>query len=186
MARRRTSARRYAEALFQLAERDGQVEPWLEQLDRAAEMIGRASPGVLENPAIPYATREEALSGALVDASPQVRNLVLLLLKRGRTEQLVRVAAEFRRLHQRRSGIVTATITSAAPLEPREVDEIRSRLEGTSGARVELTQAPNGDPFLVDPALLGGLVVRIGDRLMDGSVRGRLERLRQRLAATAY
>ena len=98
--------------------------------------------------------------------------------KRGRIEQLPRVAAEFRRLDDQRNNIVHATVTSAAPLEADEVEAIRSRLEGLTGSSVDLETS-------VDADLLGGVVVRVGDRLIDGSVRGRLERLRNQLAAGA-
>ncbi len=68
--------------------------------------------------------------------------------------------------------------TSAAPLEPSEVSALTARLEQMTGGRVELD-------VTVDPSLLGGLVVRVGDRLIDGSVRGRLERLRNQLVSGA-
>jgi F-type H+-transporting ATPase subunit delta len=88
------------------------------------------------------------------------------------------VLAEFVRLDNARQGIVTATATSAVPLEPAEVRELTARLEQLTGGSIELSQR-------VDPALLGGVQVRLGDRLIDGSVRGRLERLRHRLASGA-
>ena len=85
---------------------------------------------------------------------------------------------EFIRLDNARQGIVTATAISAAPLEPAEVRELIARLEQLTGGSIELSQS-------VDPSLLGGIQVRLGDRLIDGSVRGRLERLRHRLASGA-
>ena len=105
-------------------------------------------------------------------------NLILLMLQRRRIDQLPRVAAEFRRLDNQRKGITQASATSAAELTPAEVEALTSKLEQFTGGRVELDVA-------VDPSLLGGLVVRVGDRLIDGSVRGRLERLRNQLASGA-
>jgi F-type H+-transporting ATPase subunit delta len=110
--------------------------------------------------------------------SRPVLNLVLLLLRRGRIEQLPRVAAEFRRLDDKRNGLTHATATSAAPLGPDEVRAITARLEQLTGGTIALETS-------VDPDLLGGVVVRVGDRLIDGSVRGRLERLRNQLASGA-
>ena len=75
-------------------------------------------------------------------------------------------------------GIVEAIVTSAAPLEEAERAALAERLAALTGQRVEIEER-------VDPALLGGLQVRIGDRLIDGSVRGRLERLRATLSTTA-
>jgi F-type H+-transporting ATPase subunit delta len=104
--------------------------------------------------------------------------MVQLLLRRGRIEALPRVAAEFRRLDDRRQGITHATVTSAAPLTADETRAITQRLELTTGDRIELDAK-------VDPDLLGGLVVRVGDRLIDASVRSRLERLRNQLTSGA-
>jgi len=180
MARRESAARRYAEAAFQVAVRDKTVEAWRSELDSAAtivaeERIGRA----LANPSIPLETRTataEATFGSLVGR--QVLNLIGLMLRRGRIEELPRLAAEFRRLDDERQGITHATATSASPLTPDEVRALTQRLEQFTGGRVELDAQ-------VDPSLLGGLVVRVGDRLIDGSVRSRLERLRNQLVSGA-
>lgn len=217
MARRSTAARRYAEAAFEIAQRDDTVALWRTELEAAAAVLGdERIARVLANPAIPLEARDEvvvdALSpakggdiGALVERarrmldqkqlplssrielvvhavgtsiSRPVLNLVLLLLRRGRIEDLPRVAAEYRRLDNRRQGITEATATAAAPLTPDEVRALTARLEQFTGGRVELD-------VQVDPSLLGGLVVRVGDRLIDGSVRGRLERLRNQLVSGA-
>jgi len=177
MARPGSSARRYAEALFQLADRDGAVEPWLRELQSAAASF--SDEGVvrsLEDPAVPLGARERAVGEALAGSPPQVRNLVLLLLRRDRLELLARVATEYKRLYDRREGITEAHVTSAAPLHKDEIDAIGRRLESLTGGHVEMDLG-------VDPALLGGIVVRLGDQLLDGSVRGRLERLRAQLAS---
>jgi F-type H+-transporting ATPase subunit delta len=135
--------------------------------------------GALANPALPVDQRSVAVASLLKGtASGPVQNLIQLLLRRGRIEELGRVAAEFRRLDDRRQGITHATVTSAAPLSQDDVRALTARLEQSTGGRVALTTQ-------VDEALLGGLVVRIGDRLIDGSVRGRLERLRNQLISGA-
>jgi F-type H+-transporting ATPase subunit delta len=107
-----------------------------------------------------------------------VLNLIGLMIRRGRVDELPRVAAEFRRLDNARQGITIATATSAAPLAKDEIKALTQRMEKFTGGRVELE-------VQVDPSLLGGLVVRVGDRLIDGSVRGRLERLRNQLVSGA-
>ncbi len=178
MAQRDTAARRYAEASFQVAMRDGTVEAWRAELDAAGEIAADETVGrMLGNPALPLETRTEmaeSIFGSVV--GKPVLNLIGLMLRRGRIEQLPRVAAEFRRLDNARLGVTLATATSAAPLTPDEVRTLTARMEELTGGRVELD-------LRTDPSLLGGLVVRIGDRLIDGSVRGRLERLRSRIVA---
>jgi F-type H+-transporting ATPase subunit delta len=177
MARRDTAPRRYADAAFEIGLRDGTVDVWRRELDAAAEIVGdSAVTDVLANPAIPLDKRVEAAQGIFAKLSQPVRNLILLMVRRGRIEQLPRVAAEFARRDDERNGLTHATATSAAPLGADEVRAIAARLEELTGDRVSLETN-------VDPSLLGGVVVRIGDRLIDGSVRGRLERLRVQLAA---
>jgi F-type H+-transporting ATPase subunit delta len=107
-----------------------------------------------------------------------VRNIVILLAERGRIELLPVVAAEFRRLYNVQTGVVSAVVTSAAKLTGDELAAVRSRVEAMTGATVELEA-------VVDEKLIGGLTVRIGDQLHDASVRGRLERLREQLVAGA-
>ena len=178
MARRDSAARRYAEAAFEFALRDGTVATWRSDLEKAASVIDDERVARhLSNPAAPLEERASVVDRVLGRAvSRPVLNLIQLQLRRGRIEQLPQVADEFRRLDNLRQGITEATATTAAELTPAEVEALTKRLEQFTGGRVELD-------VTVDPSLLGGLVVRVGDRLIDGSVRGRLERLRNRLVA---
>lgn len=180
MARRASSARRYAEAAFEIAERDRTVEQWRSQLERISAAL--AEPAVvrrLEDPAVPFERRAAALTGALGgELLPGVRNLIMLVLRRRRLEQLRAIATEFRRLYNRRAGIVEATAYTAQPLSDGDAAALERKLQTIVAGQVELTVE-------VDPALIGGIAVRFGDRLIDGSVRGRLERLRNSLIAAS-
>ena len=181
MARtRKSTARRYAEAAFEIAERDGNVDGWLTQLAELAQVVADGDiVRRLEDPQIPIEQRLEVFHAALGKAAiPQLINLVRLVLRRRRVETIGAIYREFRRLYNRRAGIVEAFAVSAAPLQSQEQDALRARLEQISGGRIELDMR-------VDAALLGGVQVRLGDLLIDGSVRGRLERLRNRLASGA-
>ena len=180
MAKRDSAPRRYAEAAFEIAERDGSIERWRADLDTAAGVLAdsRDLAPILANPALPPEQRRDVASRVFAGLAEKPRNLVLLLVQRGRIEQLPRVAEQFRRLDDERQGIVHATATSAAPLTDTEVRALTARLEQMTGGRIALRTD-------VDESLLGGLVVRVGDRLIDGSVRGRLERLRNQLASGA-
>ena len=176
MAKRDSAPRRYAEAAFQLASRDDAIETWRRELEQADAAVDGQLMDVLANPALPLDERLDAANRVLADLGQSVRNLVFLLVRRSRIEQLPRVVAEFIRLDERRQGITHATATSAAPLTDIERKALTARLEQMTGGRIALETD-------VDAGLLGGLVVRVGDRLIDGSVRGRLERLRNQLAA---
>ena len=178
MARSTTAARRYAEAVLELARRDGTLDAWLVELRLAVEIMGVGEAAtVIDNPAIAWGDRRAIITGLLgsrVGAS--TRNLVLLLAKRGRLAILPGVADELKRLVDREHGVVVANIASAEPLEPADLAAIAERVGAGAGARVEVHAT-------VDPELIGGLTVRVGDRLIDASVRGRLERLRDSLIA---
>ena len=181
MARTRSSvARRYAEAAFEIAERDSNVDQWLNQFRVLATAVGDENLARrLENPEIPIDERLQAARIAIgADAVTQLVNLVRLVLRRRNVETVAHIYREFRRLYNRREGIVEANATSAAELDADELRALRSRLEQMTGNRVELQTQ-------VDPSLLGGIQVRVGDLLIDGSVRGHLERLRIRLASGA-
>ena len=180
MAKRDSAPRRYSEAAFEIADRDDTIERWRRDLDEAAAELEADADlkTVLANPALPLDQRRTVAERVFDGLSRPARNLVLVLVQRGRIEQLPRVAAEFRRLDDLRQGITNATATSAAPLTDTEVRALTARLEQMTGGRIALQTD-------VDEGLLGGLVVRVGDRLIDGSVRGRLERLRNQIVSGA-
>jgi F-type H+-transporting ATPase subunit delta len=180
MARPSTAARRYAEAAFELATRDGTLDAWRDDLDLAARLVGDEQVvSIVGSPARPIAERRALLERLLGGRVAQpVANLARLLTERGRVDLLPAVATEYRRLLNRRRGVVEAVVTSAAPLSADEAAAVRRRVEAMSGAAVELSA-------VVDESLIGGLTIRVGDRLLDASVRGRLERLRDQLVAGA-
>jgi F-type H+-transporting ATPase subunit delta len=140
MVTHRGSARRYAEAAFEIAERDQTVDAWLGDLDTAATDLGESGAvHLLSNPAVPIADREKVVRDVLgTRVSAKTVNLLLLLVRRGRADLLGSVATEFRRLYDRREGISHATVTSAAPLEDAEVGALRERLTSITGGRVEV------------------------------------------------
>ena len=180
MARGGSAARRYAEAAFQLAERDNALDRWRDDLAFAAQVA--ADPRVARSvgsPMVPLAERERMLEELLgAHVSRPAFNLVRLLVQRRNLELVAGVSSEYQRLLNRRRGIVSALVTSATPLTGDEDAAVRARVAQITGTTVDVATA-------VDPSLIGGLTIRIGDRLIDASVRGRLERLREQLLAGA-
>ena len=175
-----TAARRYAEAAFQLATRDKAIDAFAEGLELAAGVLSDATVlSVLRNPARPLRQRLEVVDALLSKRVPgPILKLVGLLVERGKIDRIGAVAAEYRRLLNRERGIVEAVATSAAPLTKDETEALRQKVAGMTGRTVDLRVE-------VDESLIGGLTVRVGDTLYDASVRGRLERLRERLVAGA-
>jgi F-type H+-transporting ATPase subunit delta len=178
MARPVAAARRYAEAAFQVALAEDTLDQWKADLATAAEMLGRPDVApTVDSPAVPLGQRLEIVRQLLEGRlSPPALRLVSLLVERGKVTALPRVSAEFNRQLNAHRGVVEATVTSAVPLTADETAAIRSRVEAMAGTRVELATR-------VDPALIGGLTIQVRDRLLDASIRGRLERLRDQLHA---
>jgi len=180
MARPGTAARRYAEAAFELATRDDALDAWRDGLALAVSLLGDDQvTRIVDNPSVPLHDRE-AVIGRLLDGRvhPAVARLATMLSRRNRLDRLPAIAVQYTRLVNRRRGIVEAIVTSAAPLTPDETTALRARVEAMTGATVDLQSA-------VDPALIGGLTLRVGDRLLDASIRGRLSRLRDQLVTGA-
>jgi F-type H+-transporting ATPase subunit delta len=175
-----TAARRYAQAAFQLASRDDALDAYGDGLDRAAAMLGDERVlAVLRNPARPLRQRTDVVDKLLSERVPAlVHRLVALLVERGRIDRIGDVALEYRRLLNQERGIVEAVATAAAPLTGDETEALQRKVAQMTGRTVDLR-------IQVDESLIGGLTVRVGDTLYDASVRGRLERLRERLVAGA-
>ena len=178
MARPVTAARRYAEAAFQVALAENQLDRWQADLALAAEILGRPDvEPTVHSPAVPLGERVEIVRRLLESrVSPGCLRLVTLVVERGRVQTLPRISEEYTRLLNAHRGVVMATVTSAVPLTDDETAAIRSRVEAMAGSRVELRAE-------VDPGLIGGLTIQVRDRLLDASIRGRLERLRDQLHA---
>jgi F-type H+-transporting ATPase subunit delta len=175
-----TAARRYAEAAFELATRDKALDEYGAGLELAATMTGEEKVlAVLRSPARPLKERIALVDALLATRVPEpVLKLVGLLVERGRIDRIGGVAAEYRRQLNAERGVVEAVATAASPLTKDETAALQKKVGQMTGRTVDLR-------IEVDEALIGGLTVRIGDTLYDASVRGRLERLRERLLAGA-
>lgn len=174
------AARRYARAAFELARADGDLEGWRRRLQSVAEVLAVPElAAVLRNRGIAAETR----STILRDAAPgrldkEGLNLAVLLLENRRLEEAAGVLAEFDALADAAEGRVRAQAVTAVELGEDERRRLEQDLAARFGGKVRLETD-------VDPDILGGLVLRIGDHLVDASVRTRLQQLRRRLATSA-
>ena len=174
--RAETIARNYAEALFALGEKSGQTALYADLLDAVAAAI-EAEPtvqGVLMSPRVTKAAKGKILAAALPEAPREFVLFLQAVVKRGRQALFRPMATEYMALLDVKMNRVRAGVTLAQ--EPNE--EMRRAI--ASGLRQALKQdvIPS---YRVDPEILGGLVVRVGDRVYDGSVRRRMLRLRRQL-----
>ena len=177
MARRDTAARRYAEAAFEIGRADGTLDRWERDLDRLSDLLDDPEMRALaEHPAVPFADKERVLRLVVTDVAPEALNLVLLMVRRGRPGAFGPMVEHFRSLLRRERGVALAEIRTALPLDDEQRTDVINRLRELTDQQVEINE-------VVDESLIGGMTVRIGDRLYDASVRNRLQRLRARLTA---
>ena len=177
MARTNIRALRFAEAAFAVALESNQLDAWLEALDQASSIFdNHAAALFLTSPVMPAAKKQAVLSELLPNVSPEVGRFLAILARRDRLELVPEIAQVFRRLLNEHRGIAVAQVTTAVPIDERQKSVIASRLGQRIGKTVTLETR-------VDPEILGGVVAQIGDNVIDGSVRGRLERLRRALTA---
>jgi len=169
-------ARRYAEAVFEIARAHDSFERWMGELEAiAALQQDREIAEFLASPAVSLSTKEQLLARELSGMSAEGLNLVRLLLRKGRFALAPQIAGHFRRLYDEYRGVAMADVTSAVPLGSDLLDAVAQRLSAMVGRQVVVEAH-------VDPSILGGIVARIGDQLIDASVKGRLEALKRRLA----
>ena len=177
MARRETAARRYADAAFEIGRADGTLDDWERDLATVRELLrDDGLRRLVEHPAVPFTEKERVLRKVVTGVSREPLSLTLLMIRRGRPRAIEAMIERFGELVRRERGISLAEVRTALPLADEERTAIAERLGVLTGDRIEMKE-------VVDEALIGGISVRIGDRLYDASVRSRLERLRARLTA---
>jgi len=177
-----TVARNYAEALVLAAEASGgtrAIERFGEVLDAVSGAV-RADDRIavaLESPRVSKAAKADLLARGLADAAPpEVIRFLQAVVRRGRQGLLAEISSEYQSLVDVKLNRVHAGVTVAKPVDEKLQQEIVTRLQRALAKDVR----PH---FRTDPAILGGVVVRVGDRVYDGSVRRRLNELRRRLLA---
>jgi F-type H+-transporting ATPase subunit delta len=170
--------RRYARALFQIGVEQGSFEGMGQELDDLAGVFQSSLElrQTLENPVFKPSEKRSILEKVLPRVAPSrhVQSFALLLLERGRISALPAIARAYRELTDAHAGRVRASVVSAQPLGAAELERVRRSLERRTGKKVILEAS-------VDPDLIGGLVSRVGDLVLDGSVRTQLAALRDRL-----
>ena len=173
------AAKRYAQAVLGLAKEAGTLDAWYEDLGRLdAVMRDPRAAAYFASPNVSAADKRRALDQVLANAQPEARNLVGLLVERDRLDivpEMFRIYADARLAEQ---GIAIAEVTTAEPLGMLEQEVVREQLGRLIGKRIELR-------LHTDPSIIGGVIARVGDRLIDGSVINQLRALRARLGSTA-
>lgn len=171
------AGKRYAQAAFDIASRDGTVTRWRSDLDDIAQVLAEsAAASVFVDPKVPV-ERKYAVVDRALDIQPLAKNFAKVLVQKGRAGDARAVAAAFGLMADEAEGIAHAQVVSAVDLTPEQLAGVEQKLSQSMGKRVRATSS-------VDPALMGGIIVKVGDRLVDGSIRSRLRQLKRELAGT--
>jgi F-type H+-transporting ATPase subunit delta len=173
-------ARVYASALFGAAKDRGKLDAIRDQLGQFVDAL-RDNPELqlfLFSPYFSSAEKIEGLKKAVSQAEPELLNFLELLLEKHRMPVIFRIRSNYDALWDKENKRLGVTVTSAVELDPEIVKRIGSEIEEQTGNTVELQSN-------VDPDILGGLVVQVGNMVLDTSIRNRLEKLRKSVASAA-
>jgi F-type H+-transporting ATPase subunit delta len=166
---------RYARAAFEIALEQNKPDEWRQDLEKVTNVV--ADPEVfafLESPKTALPKKADLLKGQLKDVEPMVLNLLYVLVEKGDAGIMGGVAAEYSRLLDSHRGIEQAEVTMAAPLSRAELDTLQKQLGKIIGKEIVMNAR-------VDPSLIGGMIARVGDKIIDGSAKGRLAVLRREI-----
>ena len=173
---RRAYSKRYAQAVFEIALEAGELERWQSDLQKIVQMVsGEDFLAVLESPKVHFSEKSRLLSGQMKGLNPLLLNLLLLLISRGRLGMIGEIADEYQRLWNSHCGIEIAEVTTAVPLAKEDEEKLARHLGRIVGKKVEIKAD-------INPSVIGGFVARIGDRLLDGSIRSKLAALKKEMA----
>lgn len=174
-------ADRYAAALFALADERGALDPVAADLKRIQTLIGASADlrTLLRSPVLSRTDQARALAAVLdrLGVNPMVKNLIGLMARNRRLFVLEKTIAAYRERLARHRGEVSAEVTSAIPLKPEHLEAVRESVKRVVGRDVALEAK-------VDPALIGGLIVKVGSRMLDNSLRTKLQNLELALKGT--
>jgi len=169
------AVKRHAQAAFHIALERGELDVWRRDLERLSAAVKEPLlSAFLESPRVHFDDKARVLRQVLEGLNPLVMNLALLLVSRGRLRLLAGIAIEYGRLCDEQQGLAHASVTAAVPLEPAERQKLIARLGELVGRKVIVSED-------VEPSIIGGLTIRVGDKLIDGSTKSKLLALRESL-----
>jgi F-type H+-transporting ATPase subunit delta len=170
----------YSRALFEAAKENGVLDRVHDELGEFADALSseRNLQVFLFSPYFSSEEKKQGIERIVEDADPRLFNFLELLAERHRMPALFRIRREFDAMWREENKLLPVTVTSAVELDEGIVEQIGREIEQQTGRRIELSSS-------VDPDVLGGLVVRVGNLVLDATVRNRLEQLRKQVAAAA-
>jgi F-type H+-transporting ATPase subunit delta len=170
-------ARGYAQALFQVAKAEGALEQVEDELFRFARTLENETRlrEALTDPSLPSEHRARMVEELLgPKASPHTTNIVAFLVQQGRARELPKIIDSLVQLAAEERNKAVAEVRSATPLDAEQREKLKDAIARATGKQVELK-------VLVDPSVIGGLLVRVGDQVFDGTVRRKLQMAREHI-----
>jgi F-type H+-transporting ATPase subunit delta len=174
------AARVYAEALFEVGRDKGKLDALQQQLAQVADAVDsdRELQVFFFSPYLSSAEKQEGIERAITGAEPELINFLELLVDKQRMTEIFRIRREFEELWKQENRRIDVTVTSAVELDPSVVEKIGQEVERQTGDEVDLSSKVDGD-------ILGGIVLQVGNMVLDASIRSRLEKLRKSVATAA-
>jgi ATP synthase F1 delta subunit len=170
----------YASALFDVARERGRLDEVREQLAQFADAVDgdRDLQVFFFSPYLSSAEKREGMKRAISGAEPELINFLELLIEKQRMPEIFPIRRQFDELWKRENRRIDVTVTSAVELDPAVVRRIGEQVERQTGEEVDLSSR-------VDDGILGGIVLQVGNMVLDASIRSRLEKLRKTVATAA-
>ncbi len=173
------SARRYSQAVFDIAREQDTLDQWRDDLQTVADVLGLPDvQAFVESPRVTQENKQQLLDQHLGSVAPFARNLAMVLIRRNRAHLAQGILDGYLKMLDEERGVVAASVTSAEPMDDDLQEQVRELLNRQVGRDLRLS-------IDVDPEIIGGFVARVGDRVLDGSTRSRLRNLRDWLRESA-
>lgn len=173
---RLVTAMRYAQAAFEIAKEENKLNQWQADLDKIGRLVGDDDIyGFLVNPKINRAKKMQVIKENLKGAEPKVLNMVYVLISKGKVNTISDIVKEFERLRNRDEGVEEVEVATAIALDNNEQKTLIEKLSKMTGNKIVLKTK-------VDPTLVSGIVVRIGDKLIDGCLKSKLKTMHKQLS----
>jgi len=173
------SPKRHAQAVFQIALEKNEVDKWKSDLNIIASTMGDPRIlAILEDPKIHFREKQQLINKLLPEFSQLALNFAYFMVSKQRLGTLSQVVAEYEKMANAYQGLEHARVTTAVPIEREEQEKLSERLAAITGKRILFTSE-------VNPSIIGGFIARVGDKLIDGSTRTKLEALKKKLIRTA-
>lgn len=177
MLKLEAATRRYGHALFEIAKSEGKEDIFLQELGEVSNILNNNLElrEFLIHPSIPYGDKKKVIKQIFKDrVDPEITRLVTTLLEHDRVEQIRRVYYDYKYLVYKERGMKIAYATTAVEMTEKEIEEIKKRLSNKYKKEIEVQN-------IVDPEVIGGVYLRLGGKVIDGTIRGKLQDMKKML-----